>query len=101
MQAEKYPIRKWAKDDRPREKILSKNPHSLSNSELLAILIGSGVQDKSAIELAREVLKLGSDDLNKLGKVSIHELIRIRGIGPARAATLVAALELGRRREAA
>ncbi|HZE83718.1 MAG TPA: UPF0758 domain-containing protein, partial [Puia sp.] len=101
MQAEKYPIRKWAKDDRPREKLLSKSPHSLSNSELLAILIGSGTPEKSALELGKEILKLGDDDLNKLGKLSPHEMEKIRGIGPARAAALAAALELGRRRQVA
>jgi DNA repair protein RadC len=100
MQAQKYPIKDWAKDDRPREKLLSKNPQSLSDSELLAILIHSGTREKSAVELAKEVLRLGKNNLNELGKLSIKELTRIKGIGPAKAITLLAALELGRRRQA-
>jgi DNA repair protein RadC len=100
MQANKPSIKEWAKDDRPREKLLSKNPINLSDSELLAILIHVGTRDKSAVDLAKEVLKLGKNNLNELGKLSIKELMKIKGIGLAKAITLAAALELGRRRQA-
>ena len=93
-------IKNWAEDDRPREKLLAKGASSLSDSELLAILINIGNKNKSAVELAREVLKLGKNNLNELGKLSIHEMTKIKGIGPAKAITLTAALELGRRRHA-
>ena len=99
MQARKYSIKEWAKDDRPREKLLSKNPNSLSDSELLAILIGSGTRENSAVELAKQVLKLGNDNLLELGKLSIRDLMQIKGIGQTRAVIISAALELGRRRE--
>ena len=101
MQAQKYSIKKWAKDDRPREKLLSRGPGALSNSELLALLIINGVREKSAVDLAREVLKLGKDNLNELGKMTVKELSKVNGIGPAKAVSIVAALELGRRRQAA
>lgn len=101
MQAQKYSIKDWAKDDRPREKLLSKNPGSLSDSELLAILIHLGTRGKSAVELAKEVLNLGKNNLNELGKLSVKELMKIKGIGRAKAITIAAALELGRRRQAA
>jgi DNA repair protein RadC len=100
MQEGKYSIKQWAKDDRPREKLLSKGPSSLSNSELLAILILNGSGGKSAVELAQDILKLGKDNLNELGKLSIKELTKIKGIGEAKAITIAAALELGRRRQA-
>ena len=92
-------IKNWAIDDRPREKLLSKGKESLSDSELLAILINSGSGKDSAIDVAREVLKLGKDNLDELGKISIKEMMTVNGIGVARAVTLVAALELGRRRQ--
>lgn len=100
MQEQKYSIRQWAKDDRPREKLLSNGAESLSNSELLAILIHHGSKEKSAVDLAKEILKLGKDNLNELGKLSVKELMKIKGIGEAKAVTLMAALELGRRRQA-
>ena len=93
-------IKNWAVDDRPREKLLGKGRESLSDSELLAILISSGSKDKSAVELAKEVLALGKNNLNELGKVTLKELMKIKGIGVAKAITLAAALELGRRRQA-
>ncbi len=99
MQAHKYSIKKWAKDDRPREKLLSKNPNALSDSELLAILINNGTRDKSAVELARELLQLGKDSLNELGKLSVKRLMTVKGIGIAKAITIAAAMELGRRRQ--
>lgn len=101
MQALKISIKKWAKDDRPREKLLGKNPSTLSDSELLAILIGNGNREKNAVELAKEVLRLGKNNLNELGKVTIQEMMRLKGIGKVKAITIVAALELGRRRQAA
>jgi DNA repair protein RadC len=99
MQEHKYSIKQWAKDDRPREKLLSKGAEVLSNSELLAILIHNGTRDKTAVDLAKEVLKLGKDDLNQLGKLSLKELMKVKGIGEAKAITIAASLELGRRRQ--
>jgi DNA repair protein RadC len=100
MQEQKFSIKKWAKDDRPREKLLRKNPSTLSDSELLAILIRNGNPEKNAIELAKELLRLGKNNLNELGKVTIPEMMRIKGIGLVKAITISAALELGRRRQA-
>ena len=100
MQENKHPIKQWAKDDRPREKLLSKGAENLSNSELLAILIQNGTKEFSAVDLGKQVLKLGSDNLNELGKLSIKELMKIKGIGEAKAITIAAALEIGRRRHA-
>ena len=91
-------IKTWARDDRPREKLLTKGKESLSDSELLAILINSGSGKDSAVDVAKKVLRLGEDNLDELGKISIKEMMAIKGIGEARAITLVAALELGRRR---
>jgi DNA repair protein RadC len=99
MQDLKFSIKKWAKDDRPREKLLGKNPAILSDSELLSILIRNGNREKNAIELAKEVLRLGKNNLNELGKVTIQEMMTIRGIGKVKAITICAALELGRRRQ--
>jgi len=93
-------IKNWAADDRPREKLNTKGPGSLSDSELLAILISTGNKNKSAVELAKEVLQLGENNLNELGKLSVIDLMTIKGIGEAKAITLAAALELGRRRQA-
>ncbi len=101
MQENKYSIKQWAKDDRPREKLLLNGAENLSHSELLAILIHNGSKEKTAVDLAKEVLKLGNDNLNELGKLSIKELMKIKGIGEAKAITIIAALELGRRRQAA
>jgi DNA repair protein RadC len=94
-------IKNWAADDRPREKLLSKGAAILSNSELIAILINNGSKDKSAVDLAKEILRLGSDNLNELGKLSLKDFQKIKGIGIAKAITIAAALELGRRRQAA
>jgi DNA repair protein RadC len=99
MQEHKYSIKQWAKDDRPREKLLLKGAENLSNSELLAILIHNGTRDKTAVDLAKEILKLGKDNLNELGKITVKELMKIKGIGEAKAITIAAALELGRRRQ--
>ena len=94
-------IKSWAVDDRPREKMLSKGAAALSNSELIALLINNGSRDKSAVELSKELLKLGQDNLNELGKLSLKEFQQVKGIGVAKAISIAAALELGRRRQAA
>lgn len=100
MQEQKYSIRQWALDDRPREKLRSKGAENLSDSELLAILINHGTREKSAVDLAKEVLLLGKNSLTGLGKLSVKDLTRIKGIGEAKAITIAAALEIGRRRQA-
>lgn len=94
-------IRQWAEDDRPREKMLKKGQQSLSDAELLAILIGSGNKDESAVELSRRILQECSNNLNELARLSVAELCRqFKGIGEAKAITIKAALELGNRRKA-
>ncbi|MBL7738597.1 MAG: DNA repair protein RadC [Chitinophagaceae bacterium] len=100
MQEHKYSIKQWAKDDRPREKLLAIGAENLSNSELLAILIHNGTKEKTAVDLAKEILKLGKDNLGELGRLTIKELMKVKGIGEAKAITIAAALELGRRRQA-
>jgi DNA repair protein RadC len=92
-------ITDWALEDRPREKSLEKGMSSLSDAELLAILINSGTKNKSAVDLGRELLLKVNNNLNTLGKLSIPELKSLHGIGTARAVTIAAALELGRRRK--
>lgn len=99
MQEQKYPIKQWAKDDRPREKLRSIGARHLSDSELLAILIRNGAHRKSAVDLAKDLLSLGRNSLGMLGKLSISDFMRVSGIGEAKAVTISAALELGRRRE--
>jgi DNA repair protein RadC len=93
-------IKNWAMDDRPREKLLTKGSASLSDSELLAILINNGNKEDSAVALAKKVLQLGNNNLNELGKLTLKEIQKIKGIGVAKAITIAAALELGRRRHA-
>ncbi|HET9826455.1 MAG TPA: UPF0758 domain-containing protein, partial [Chitinophagaceae bacterium] len=100
MQAHNYSIKQWAKDDRPREKLLNRGASHLSDSELLAILLNHGTRDKSAINLGKEIMHLGKNNLNELGKLTVKDLMRIKGIGEAKAITIAAALELGRRRQA-
>lgn len=100
MQEQKYSIKQWAKDDRPREKLLEKGAAALSNSELIAILINNGSRQKSAVELAQDVLRLAKDNLTELGKLSAKELTKVNGIGTAKAISIVAAMELSRRRQA-
>lgn len=92
-------IKNWALDDRPREKLVQKGPSALSNAELLAILISSGTKKRSALDLAKDILKLADDQLHQLGRLSVEELQQTNGIGEARAITIAAALELGRRRQ--
>lgn len=94
-------ITEWAVEDRPREKLTRKGTASLSDAELLAILISSGTRDKSAVDLGRELLNMANNNLNSLGKLSVTDLRKIRGIGPARAVVISAAMELGRRRKLA
>lgn len=94
-------ITDWALEDRPREKSIEKGMSSLSDAELLAILINSGTKNKSAVDLGRELLGKVNNNLNTLGKLSIAELKTLQGIGTARAVTISAALELGRRRKLA
>ena len=94
-----FSIKDWSDDDRPREKLMLKGKQALSNAELLAILLGSGSRSQSAVDLAKDILRSVDDNLNELGKVSIEELInKFRGVGEAKAITIVAAMELGRRR---
>lgn len=92
-------IKDWALEDRPREKLLAKGITSLSNTELLAILIRSGGPDTSAVDLARQVLKQAGNNLQELGKRSITDLVKHNGMGTVKAVTILAALELGRRRK--
>lgn len=92
-------IKNWAEDERPREKMLQKGPAALTDAELLAILISSGTKEKSALDLAREVLGLAQHNLHELGRLNLIELQKTKGIGEARAITIAAALELGRRRQ--
>ncbi len=94
-------ITDWAVEDRPREKLIRKGISSLSDAELLAILISSGTRKKSAVDLGRELLGTVNNNLIALGKLTVPDLRKIRGIGPARAVTISAALELGRRRKLA
>lgn len=96
----KLAITQWAEDDRPREKLESNGAESLSNAELLAILIGSGTPRESAVELMKRVMADCSNNLNTLGKLSIRELMLYKGIGKAKAITILAACELGKRRQA-
>ncbi|MDN5200786.1 DNA repair protein RadC [Fulvivirgaceae bacterium BMA10] len=88
----------WAKEDRPREKLLSKGKATLSNAELIGILIGSGTKSLSAVDIAKIILKDVGNDINQLAKLDVNDLRKFRGIGEARAITIVSALELGRRR---
>ncbi|SFE79383.1 DNA repair protein RadC [Chitinophaga sp. CF118] len=93
-------IRNWANDDKPREKLMNKGVNALSDAELLAILLNNGHKQKSAIELAQEVLRSAASNLCELGKQSVSQLKKIRGIGNAKAITIIAAVELSRRRQA-
>lgn len=95
---EKLNITQWAEEDRPREKMLLHGPAALSNAELLAILIGSGNTEETAVELMRKVLDDCHNRLSELGKYTVDDLCRYKGIGPAKAVTILAASELGKRR---
>jgi DNA repair protein RadC len=100
MQEQNYSIKDWAKDDRPREKLRFRGSRHLSDSELLAILIRNGTRKRSAVDLAKEILGIGKNNLGLLGKLGVRELMQVKGIGEAKAITISAALELGRRRQA-
>ncbi|MBF4492973.1 DNA repair protein RadC [Flavobacterium sp. JLP] len=99
MEATHFPITNWSEDDRPREKLMLKGKSVLSDAELIAILIGSGSRNESAVDLSKRILA-SADNLNVLGKMSISQLMNFKGIGEAKAITIIAALELGRRRRA-
>lgn len=92
-------ITDWAMEDRPREKLMAQGAAALSNAELLAILIGSGTPKMTAVELMKLVLHDCNDNLNTLGKMSIADLMRYKGVGEAKAVTILAACELGKRRQ--
>ena len=92
------PITAWSYDDKPREKLLHKGTRALSDAELIAILIGSGSKNESAVALARRILKANDNNLNTLAKLSVSELQKFKGIGEAKAISIIAALEIGRRR---
>ncbi|GFZ92058.1 DNA repair protein RadC [Aquaticitalea lipolytica] len=93
-----FSIKNWSQDDQPREKLLYKGKATLSDAELVAILIGSGSREESAVELCKRILASVDNNLSALGKLSIKQLMEFKGIGEAKAVTIVAALELGRRR---
>jgi DNA repair protein RadC len=95
---DKLTINRWAEEDRPREKMISKGAQALTNAELLAILIGSGNDEDSAVGLMQKVLAAYDNSIDRLGRLSVDELCRFKGIGPAKAVTILAACELGRRR---
>ena len=94
-------IKDWADDDRPREKLLIKGKGALSDAELVAILIASGNRDESAVELSKRILQSLGNNLNRLAKLSVNDLIKFKGIGEAKAISIIASLELGRRRRTA
>ena len=95
----KISIKAWAEEDRPREKLNTQGRRALSDAELIAILIGSGSRTESAVELSKRILHHYDHDLNRLGMVSVAELSKFKGIGEAKAISIIAALELGRRRD--
>jgi DNA repair protein RadC len=100
MDDTKLPISSWSEDDRPREKLMLKGKDALSDAELVAILIGSGNRNESAVDLSKRILAAVAGNLNALGKQSLSQLMQFKGIGEAKAIAIVAALELGRRRRA-
>lgn len=93
-----FSIKHWSDDDKPREKLVRKGKSALSDAELVAILIGSGSKNESAVELSKRILASVNNNLNELGKLSIKQLMQFKGIGEAKAVTIAAALEMGRRR---
>jgi DNA repair protein RadC len=98
MREENTSIKFWAEDDKPREKLLKKGRSALSDAELIAILISSGSSKETAVELAKRILRSCKDNLIELSKLSVTDLCKFKGIGPAKAISIIAALELGRRR---
>jgi DNA repair protein RadC len=95
-----FSIKHWAEDDKPREKLMLKGKAALSDAELVAILIGSGSRNESAVDLSKRILASADNNLNALGKLSLKQLMEFKGIGEAKAISITAALELGRRRRA-
>ena len=93
-----FPITNWSEDDKPREKLMLKGKSALSDAELIAILIGSGSRSESAVDLSKRILASVDNNLNALGKLSISQLMTFKGIGVSKAISIIAALELGRRR---
>lgn len=91
-------MKTWAVEERPREKVMANGVQQLSDTELLAILVGSGTRNMTAVELARLILKQAGDDLHQLGRQRVTDLLKIKGVGPAKAIAVLAAMELGRRR---
>ena len=98
IENQSFPITDWAEEDRPREKLMAKGVASLSNAELLAIIMRSGSPEDNAVGLAQKILKGFDDNLNELGKATLSQLKTYRGMGEAKALSIIAALELGRRR---
>jgi DNA repair protein RadC len=96
-----FSIKHWSEDDKPREKLMLKGKSVLSDAELIAILIGSGSRNESAVSLSKRILLSVNNNLNALGKLSLKQLMEFKGIGEAKAVTIAAALELGRRRRTA
>ena len=96
---ENLSIKQWAEEDRPREKLLAKGRSSLTEAELIGILIGSGTRTLSAVDLAKQILAAANHNLNELAKFTVKDLIKFKGIGEAKAISIVSALELGRRRK--
>ena len=99
MEATNFPITHWSEDDKPREKMMLKGKSALSDAELVAILIGSGSRNESAVALSKRILASVNNNLSSLGKQSLAQLMEFKGIGEAKAITIAAALELGRRRK--
>ncbi len=93
-----FSIKNWSDDDKPREKLVQKGRSVLSDAELIAILIGSGNRNESAVDLSKRILAAVNNNLNELGKLSTKQLMQFKGIGEAKAVTIAAALEIGRRR---
>jgi len=93
-----FSIKNWSDDDKPREKLVQKGKSHLTDAELIAILIGSGSRNESAVELSKRILASVNNNLNELGKLSIKQLMQFKGIGEAKAVSIAAALEIGRRR---
>ncbi|SEM97710.1 DNA repair protein RadC [Chitinophaga rupis] len=93
-------IRDWAPDDQPREKLIKKGTGALSDAELLAILLNNGHKQKSALTLAQEILQAARNNLNELGRLNVRQLKKLKGVGNAKAVTIIAAMELARRRQA-
>jgi DNA repair protein RadC len=98
MEGTNFPITHWAEDDKPREKLMLKGKIVLSDAELIAILIGSGNRNESAVDLSKRILASVDHNLNALGKLSIAQLMNFKGIGEAKAISIISAMELGRRR---